>query len=244
MALEFPDWLGDLYQIEDLPPQAVGVISLLVSGICGAMVGLERERRDKPAGLRTLILISMGSTLFTMTSLLVADGIGFTDRGRIAAQVVTGIGFLGAGAIIHERRAVVGLTTAATIWAVAAVGVIVGSGYSVAGFVTAGMIYLVLTFVKKLEARLGGPCDIVVVHITYRANNGKNRLRILGLLDNHQIPEEDFSFLGPTDDDSETLEISYCTRHRIHRTVLPEIARLDDVTAVVQRDEERTIVQS
>ena len=247
MALEFPDWLGDLYQVEALSPQAVGVIILLVSGLCGALVGLERERRDKPAGLRTLILISMGSTLFTMASLLVAEGVGFADRGRVAAQVVTGIGFLGAGAIIHERRAVVGLTTAATIWVVAAVGVIVGAGYAAAGVTTAGLIYVVLTFVKELEARVSDPCDLATVRVEYRANNGKTRLMIIGILDDHQIPDGDFSFLGPTSDGpgtAEVFEVSYCTRHRIHRTVLPEIARLEEVTAVKERDAERPLVRS
>ncbi len=232
----FPDWMGDLYNVEGLTDHTVGLISLVVSGLCGAIVGLERERRDKPAGLRTLILISVGATLFTMASLLIG-GVGWADRSRIAAQVVTGIGFLGAGAIIHERRAVVGLTTAATIWTVAAIGVIVGSGYAFAGIVLALLIYVVLTGIKRAEVWLDGPCRHVRMRVEYRSHRGKTRAVILGLLDESQIPSSDYRFLGEAGEaiDGETteaLEIAYCTRHRAHRTIVPRLAERPEVIAV------------
>ncbi|MBI4348232.1 MAG: MgtC/SapB family protein [Elusimicrobia bacterium] len=91
-------------------------------------VGLEREISDKPAGLRTNVLICLGSTLFTLVSLRMAGPL--TDPTRIAAQVVSGIGFLGAGAIMREGEHVTGLTTAATIFVVAAIGMAVGFGFS------------------------------------------------------------------------------------------------------------------
>src|SRR5262245_54021284 len=128
-------WLGDLNQVKSLTPHSVGVMSIAVAALSGAIVGLEREKREKPAGFRTLILICVGSAIFSIVSRLAA-GDRF-DPGRIAAQVAPGVGFLGAGAIIHERKAVVGLTTAATIWAVAAIGVLVGIGYAAAGIVLA-----------------------------------------------------------------------------------------------------------
>lgn len=115
---------------------------VMASGI-GALIGYERERAAKPAGLRTLLLVCLGSTLFTIVS-----GYGFgmlSDPSRVAAGVAIGIGFLGAGTIIRGEH-VVGLTTAAAIWAVAAIGLALGVGlYLVAG-VTTGIVLFVLRF--------------------------------------------------------------------------------------------------
>jgi len=101
---------------------------LLAATAAGALIGLERELADKPAGFRTNILICLGAALFTIVSVRMVDGSGVVDRTRIAAQIVTGVGFLGAGAIIQYRGNVIGLTTAATIWAVASVGMAFGAG--------------------------------------------------------------------------------------------------------------------
>ena len=105
---------------------------MLCSVTCGILVGLERRARQKPAGLRTVSLICVGSTIFTIASILIAGDSG-ADRARIAAQVVTGVGFLGAGAIIREQGTVHGLTTGATIWTVAAIGVLIGIGHAAGG---------------------------------------------------------------------------------------------------------------
>ena len=105
----------------------------LTSILCGGIIGIERQRAQKPAGMRTLILICLGSAIFTQASILLGDGWAEADRTRVAAQIVTGIGFLGAGAIIRERGLVIGVTTGAGIWATSAVGVIIGSGHIAAG---------------------------------------------------------------------------------------------------------------
>src|SRR5688500_10905000 len=100
------------------------------AALCGGLIGLERERKGKPAGFRTNILICLGASMYMAVGLLI-DGEGgeaATDPARIAAQVVTGIGFLGAGCIIQQRGRVVGLTTAATVWGVAATGINAGAG--------------------------------------------------------------------------------------------------------------------
>jgi putative Mg2+ transporter-C (MgtC) family protein len=109
---------------------------LAIAGALGAAVGFERELRDREAGIRTHLLVSLGSALFTIVSafgfheFLVAGGnVVRADPTRIAAQIVTGIGFLGAGAIIREGLSVRGLTTAATLWVVAAIGMAAGAGY-------------------------------------------------------------------------------------------------------------------
>jgi len=122
--------LGDLYKSLPLPLAAATLV--ICSIACGTMFGLERRKRDKPAGRRTMALICVGSTIFTLASILIV-GDSVADRGRIAAQVVTGVGFLGAGAIIREGTTVIGLTTGATIWTAAAIGVLIGAGYAAGG---------------------------------------------------------------------------------------------------------------
>ena len=121
---------------------------LLAAGL-GAAIGLEREYRQKPAGLRTNILIAVGSALFTILSLEMTKGIG--DTSRVAGQIVTGIGFLGGGAILRNRDSVHGMTTAATIWVNAAVGVAAGMGqYALATF-TVALTLLVLVALPPIE---------------------------------------------------------------------------------------------
>jgi putative Mg2+ transporter-C (MgtC) family protein len=120
------------------------VLRLLLAGGLGAVLGTEREFRRKPAGLRTNILIAIGAALFTMTSITFAGAGGSSDR--VAAQVVTGIGFLGAGTILRFRGSVHGMTTAATIWVNAAIGMTAGIGaFSLA--VTATVITLIVLLV-------------------------------------------------------------------------------------------------
>jgi putative Mg2+ transporter-C (MgtC) family protein len=121
---------------------------LLAAGL-GAALGLEREYRQKPAGLRTNILIAVGAALFTILSLTLTAGVG--DPSRVAGQIVTGIGFLGGGAIMRNRDTVHGMTTAATIWVNAAIGVSAGAGqYALAAF-AAALTLVVLVVLPPIE---------------------------------------------------------------------------------------------
>src|SRR5256886_722614 len=130
-------------------------IKLVLAAILGGIIGIERQIRDKPAGLRTNILICVGSTLFMSISTKVAQVLG-GDPTRIAAQIISGIGFLGAGAVLHSHGFVLGLTTAATIWVVAGVGMALGSGmYLVALFATA-MSLVTLYFLSFVEDKIQG----------------------------------------------------------------------------------------
>jgi putative Mg2+ transporter-C (MgtC) family protein len=123
-------------------------IEIVTAVLAGGVIGFERERKMKAAGLRTNTLICLGATLYTAIGIVNSTRIpGMpTDANRIAAQIVSGIGFLGAGAIIQSRGQIVGLTTAATIWLVAAVGVTIGSGYpfSAMAFVFTTLVVLQL----------------------------------------------------------------------------------------------------
>src|SRR4030095_1533651 len=128
---------------------------LVLAAVFGGIIGLEREMRDKPAGLRTNILICVGSTLFMSISTKVAALVG-GDPTRIAAQIITGIGFLGAGAVLHSHGFVMGLTTAATIWVVAGVGMALGSGMYMVAIFTTGMSLVTLYFLSFIEDKIQG----------------------------------------------------------------------------------------
>lgn len=120
------------------------IARLLLAAAFGAIVGYEREHRGKPAGVRTHGMVALGAALFTVVSLAGFGGVG--DPSRIAAQVVTGIGFLGAGSILHLRRSVQGLTTAASLWVTAAIGVAVGVGMYVMSLETTLLVFVLLRF--------------------------------------------------------------------------------------------------
>ena len=124
---------------------------LLTAALLGSILGFERELRQKSAGLRTNILIAIGSALFTLMSYELAAEAGGADPGRVAAQIVTGIGFLGAGAIMRNNGGVQGLTTAATVWVNAAVGVAAGGGEYHLAFIATGITVAVLLVLQPLE---------------------------------------------------------------------------------------------
>jgi len=125
---------------------------LLLAVVLGGAVGLERELHGKAAGLRTNILICVGAALFTQLSVYMAGDAG--DPSRIAAQIVTGVGFLGAGTILHNRGLVSGLTSAATIWLVAAIGVAVGAGAVLEATGATLLVVLVLAALRWVEAAI------------------------------------------------------------------------------------------
>jgi putative Mg2+ transporter-C (MgtC) family protein len=127
------------------------LLRLALAAVLGGLIGIEREIREREAGLRTHLLVSVGSALFTIVSaygfsafLASGQAVVRADPTRIAAQIVTGIGFLGAGAIIRQGLSVRGLTTAATLWVVAAIGMAAGAGYYSAAFITTALVILSL----------------------------------------------------------------------------------------------------
>jgi putative Mg2+ transporter-C (MgtC) family protein len=137
------------------------VLRLALAAALGGAIGLERELREREAGLRTHLLVSLGSALFTVVSaygfhtfLNSGANVVRADPSRIAAQIVTGIGFLGAGAIIRQGLSVRGLTTAATLWVVAAIGMACGAGYYSAAVVTTVLVIVSLWPLRILAHRL------------------------------------------------------------------------------------------
>lgn len=143
---------------------------LILAMVFGAMVGYERKRKGQTAGVRTFSLISMGAALAMILSIYVPQeylGLKNGDPGRIAAQVVTGVGFLGAGAIIQMRGSVRGLTTAAGIWMVAAIGMAVGVGLYWLSFVATILILFILVQLERIEHRisLGSQARIIRLRV-------------------------------------------------------------------------------
>lgn len=139
------------------------IVRIALSALLGGLIGMEREVHRHEAGLRTHILVSMGSALIMLTSQYVFDiykGVATVDPSRIAAGVITGIGFLGAGTIIRYGMAVKGLTTAASLWVTSAVGLAVGCGFYLAGVFTTIVVIIVLLFFRNLEKILVGKEEV------------------------------------------------------------------------------------
>ena len=141
------------------------VVKLVLAIVFSGIIGYEREHSHRPAGFRTHILVAVGSTLVMMTSgyvFLEYEGLANFDPTRLGAQVISGIGFLGAGTILREGFSVKGLTTAASLWAVSCIGLAVGAGYYVGALVTTLFIYLTLNTFKRFVAR-GNPSKNIYI---------------------------------------------------------------------------------
>lgn len=149
-------------ELFDNPADYYIILHLLASMLVGFLIGIEREWQHKPTGLRTLILVTMGSCLFTIISL----GVGSQDR--IAANIITGIGFIGAGAMYRDQNKVTGLTSAATIWICAALGMAIGSGQMLLAVFGTVITILVLHSLKMLENYLENKRKMKELSITFQ----------------------------------------------------------------------------
>lgn len=130
------------------------IIPCMLAMIFGGAIGLQRERRERPAGLRTHTLVCLGSTVFTLVSYLGFTSFAGVDASRIAAGIVTGIGFIGAGVIFRQGPLVKGVTTAASIWIVAAIGVSLGVKLYYLAIIAAVLGFLILSILKSFESRI------------------------------------------------------------------------------------------
>jgi putative Mg2+ transporter-C (MgtC) family protein len=207
------------------------VLRIVLAAALGGAIGIERELRDREAGLRTHMLVSMGSALFTLVSaygfhdfLVHGGSVVRTDPSRIAAQIVTGIGFLGAGAIIREGLSVRGLTTAATLWVVAAIGMAAGAGYTWAAVVTTVLVLVALW-----------PLRLMAYHVVERFRPEENRLVVelrpghsasafLRELETRRLNVRDFELQDEPDRRVVTVEVD-----ELSQEAVAQIADLEDV---------------
>lgn len=144
--------MTDIFNLhQELEILLFSIPKLLVATICGAIVGWEREKKNKVAGLRTIILICSGSAIFTIASFLAKDVYHLTDPTRILSTIVTGIGFLGGGVILRNDDKVIGLTTAAFIWTISAIGILCGMGFIIMPIVLTIGLVAVSTSFERVE---------------------------------------------------------------------------------------------
>lgn len=158
------------------------VSRILVSILCGSIMGIEREYRNKSAGFRTIILICLGSTIFT----IVSQRIGNNDD-RIAANIITGIGFIGAGVIFKDEFGVRGLTTAAVIWASAAIGMVAGIAEFYLAFFLTLIVLIVLSVLSRLEEVIDNINQRVKYNITFVDTDPENLRKVEELISQHKL---------------------------------------------------------
>ena len=182
---------------------------LVVAAILGGIIGLERTFHRKPAGLRTNMFICFGSALFTVLSDRLAQDFG-GDHTRIAAQIIPGIGFIGAGAILHARASITGLTTAATIFVAAAVGMAVGGGLYITAVFATAVILIALAVLGRLEGLFTAKSAIFTYEVT-----GENTELVLNelsrILDGQELAMQDVNAVS-ADDHSRVVFSVKCMR--------------------------------
>ncbi|HXN21249.1 MAG TPA: MgtC/SapB family protein [Candidatus Dormibacteraeota bacterium] len=209
------------------------IARLLLAAVLGAVVGLERDLRRKPAGLRTAMFICMGSALFTIVSSKIAIAVGDTGATRIASNIVQGIGFLGAGAIVRDRGNVAGLTTAASMWAMAAVGMAVAGGlFKVAIFVV-GCLLFALVVLGWVEDRLNLKARMMMFRIT--AADAKDLLpRTQEILQEYRVKPSHFQTTRL--EDRVVVEFDADVSHYQEQSILRELDKLHVRSEVMPLD--------
>jgi putative Mg2+ transporter-C (MgtC) family protein len=222
-------------QIDQMLLSSGTATRLLMASAMGGIIGLEREWRHKASGLRTNMLICLGCAFFTLLSAVLAGDTN-PDKGRVASNIVQGIGFLGAGLILHTRNRVLGLTSAASVFAVASIGMACGAGLYVEALLATGIVMMSLQFVGLLEAKLGWKHYPLLYEVRGR-DQGKIYRAVLSVLDRFEVR------LNIVDKDSvadlERLTFLITTDRRKHAALLGELKLSDQTDEVIAfRDEE------
>ena len=198
VAMEF------LRHVTDLPYTFYVVLTarLVLACILGGVIGYERESTNRPAGFRTHILVCVGSALVMITSEFIFEryrGMTNIDPARLGAQVISGIGFLGAGTIIRDGFNVKGLTTAASLWAVSCVGIAAGIGFYEGAIVATLIIYLTLIVLKRMEKHFAKKLHYKTIHI--HSLNIPGQIGLLSnVFENHGVNVKTIEFINDADD--------------------------------------------
>lgn len=201
---------------------------LLLAAALGGAIGIDREYHHRPSGLRTNVLICFGAAMFTFLSALIA-GDNSPNRGQIASNIVQGIGFLGAGLILHNRDRVSGLTSAATVWAVASIGMACGAGLYFPAIFATILVLVVLEVVRLLEYR----ANLKIYSVTYETRGSDADKMAMGILqvmdrENRRMGEIDSQPIGNV----ERLCFSIQASARDHRRLLNELRSATGIAAV------------
>lgn len=194
------------------------VVRLLLSTLLGGLLGWERESRRQNAGLRTHIIISVGSCLLMLISIYIPQQFSSypnVDPGRIAAQVVSGIGFLGAGAIFRLGGSTHGLTTAATIWAVAAVGLAVGVGMYGAAIVVTLLLLFVLAILDKVGKRFFTGGSLKTLKVNFKSSKIETS-KILSVLEKHEVVTKNINVVQSKNKQNSTIKLYVFVPEDLH----------------------------
>jgi putative Mg2+ transporter-C (MgtC) family protein len=215
-------------RIEQLLLTGGAVGRLLLAAALGGAIGIDREYHHRPSGVRTNVLICFGAAMFTFLSAIIA-GEGSANRGQIASNIVQGIGFLGAGLILHNRDRVSGLTSAATVWAVASIGMACGAGLYVPALFATVLVIVVLELVRLLEYN----ANLKLYAVTYEARGADAQqisLEILSVMDREQRRVDDLQ--NQPVGGLQRLSLSIMGNRRMHRRLLAELKACPSVSEI------------
>jgi len=222
------DFSTDLNSIND----TTVIIRLLLAVVLGGIIGFERGRAGRPAGLRTHILVCLGSTLAIMTNQYVFQEYGVSDPTRMAAQVISGIGFLGAGTIIVTgRHQVKGLTTAAGLWATACMGLAIGIGFYKAAILGCFLIAFATMVLHRLDNYILSKSKILDIYVEF--NKSASITSILDAMKLHDVHIDSIEMVKPTYDTSATVAAIMTLRlkqKKFRLDVITTICSLDGVS--------------
>ena len=213
------------------------LVRVVLAGALGGAIGAERELREREAGLRTHMLVAVGAALFTIVSAYAWSDFTFSQRGgitfdptRIAAQIVTGIGFLGAGAIIRQGLSIRGLTTAASLWVVAAIGMASGAGYYSAAVITTAIVLISLWPLRIVAHRMFERIRPGELRLEVELRAGESPSVLLDTLESKGVAVRSFELEDARDRRRVVLDVRM-TDGRFE-TVTAELMRLDPVIGV------------
>lgn len=212
------------------------LLRLVVACVLGGIIGFEREHSNRPAGFRTHILVCVGSALVMVTSEYIFNkysGQVNVDPARLGSQVISGIGFLGAGTIIRDGFNIRGLTTAASIWAVSAIGIAVGIGFYEGAISATIIIFLTLIFLKSMEESIAKRNRHKTVYI--QADNIPGRLAaITTLLDKYFIVIRKIEFMNNEEADKLIIKLLVRIPGRFDRNIITDLNEIDGIQKVYE----------
>lgn len=207
------------------------LLRLSLACIFGGFIGLERESVNRPAGFRTHILVCVGSALVMLTGVFLFDtysSVTTLDPARLGAQVISGIGFLGAGTILREGLTVKGLTTAASLWAVACIGLTIGSGFYIAAAITTALVFVILLFFTNFEAYFHRKYNESILR--FNVMNRPGQIGLIGTyLGSLNISIVNIKIETKTDDNMDVIILIKKPRHISDKDVLAGSADIDGV---------------
>ena len=204
--------------------------------VCGGLIGIEREFKRRPAGFRTHILICLGASMTILTNLYLYQVMHlYTDISRLGAQVIAGIGFIGAGTIIvTKRKRVKGLTTAAGLWTAAIIGLVCGAGYLECAFFATFVVLFAELFLVKIEYRYATKAEDVNLYVEYKRSSGIETIMRTLKEQGHKINDLEISRIP-----GENEEFRYCavvslqtSKQKLDEQLVRSLAALEDVTTI------------